>query len=81
MEYLRIHKVVYHPLEINLKWLHVYILNYTAGKISIEHITIFLSKYISKGAVDMKLSPDACNNLSNPYTQTKQNKYIHQKVH
>ncbi len=26
---------------------------YIAGKISIEHVTIFLSKYISKGAVDL----------------------------
>ncbi len=47
---------------------------YTAGKISIEHVTIFLSKYISKGAVDMKLSPDVGNNPSNPYIQKKQNK-------
>ncbi len=31
---------------------------YTAGKISIEHVTIFPGKYISKGAVDMKFSPD-----------------------
>ncbi len=29
-----------------------------AGKINIEHVTIFLSKYISKGAVDLKFSPD-----------------------
>ncbi len=28
----------------------------TAGKINIEHVTIFNSKYISKGAVDMKVS-------------------------
>ncbi len=33
------------------------IIIYTAGKISIEHVTIFLSKYLSKGAVDIKLSP------------------------
>ncbi len=31
---------------------------YTAVKISIEHVTIIPSKYISKGAVDMKFSPD-----------------------
>ncbi len=37
---------------------------YTAGKISIEHVTIFLSKYISKGAVDLKFSPDVGNNPS-----------------
>ncbi len=46
---------------------------YTAGKISIEHVTIFLSKYICKGAVDMN-SPDVGNNPSNPYIQRKQNK-------
>ncbi len=39
------------------------------GKISIEHVTIFLIKYISKGAVDMKFSPDVGNNPSNPYIQ------------
>ncbi len=33
----------------------------TAGKISIEHVTIFLSKYISKGAVDMKFSTNVSN--------------------
>ena len=27
------------------------------GKISIAHVTIFLSKYISKGAIDMNFSP------------------------
>ncbi len=46
----------------------------TAGKISIERVTIFLSKYISKGAVDMIFSPDVGNNPSNPYMQIKQNK-------
>ena len=44
----------------------------TAGKISIEHVTIFLSKNISKGAIDMKFSPDVGNNPSNPYIQRKQ---------
>ncbi len=39
------------------------------GKISSEHVTIFPSKYISKGAVDMKFSPDVGNNPSNPYIQ------------
>ncbi len=46
---------------------------FTAGKISIEHITIFLSKYVSKGAVDLKFSPDVGNNPRNPYIQIKQN--------
>ncbi len=53
---------------------HTYTYIYTAGKISIEHVTIFLSKCIYKGAVDMKCSPDVGNNPSNPYTQIKQNK-------
>ncbi len=47
-------------------------MTHTAGQISIEHVTIFLSKYISKGAVDMKFSPDVDNNPSNPYIQRKQ---------
>ncbi len=33
---------------------------------SIEHVTIFPSKYISKDAVDVKFSPDVGNNPSNP---------------
>ncbi len=44
---------------------------YTAGRISIEHVTIFLSNYISKGAVDMKFLPDVFNNPSNPYIQIR----------
>ncbi len=56
------------------KFMHKMKRSYTAGKISIEHITIFPSKYISKGAVDMKFSPDVSNNQSNEYIQIKQNK-------
>ncbi len=41
----------------------------TVDKVSIEHST-----YISKDAVDLKCSPDAGNNTSNPCIQTKQNK-------
>ncbi len=37
------------------------------GKISIQHVTIFLSKYISKGAVDITFSPDVGNKPSNPF--------------
>ena len=48
--------------------------NHTTGKISIEHVTIFLSKYISKGAIDMIFSPDSGNNPGNPYIQRNQNK-------
>ena len=49
---------------------HTHTHTHTAGKISIEHVTIFLSKYISKGAIDMKFSP------SNPYIQRNKNKHI-----
>ncbi len=56
--------------------MYIIIMQNTAGKISIESVTIFLSKYISKGAVDMKCSPDVSNNPSNPYIQRKQNKYV-----
>jgi len=44
----------------------LYICIYTAGKISIEHVTIVPDKYVSKGAVDMKLAPDVDDNPSNP---------------
>ena len=39
---------------------------HTAGKIRIEHVTIFLSKYILKGSIDMTFSPDVGNNPGNP---------------
>ncbi len=42
---------------------------YTAGKISIEHVTIFLSKYISKGAVDITFSPDFGNIPTHTYKE------------
>ncbi len=32
---------------------------HTEGEISVEHINIFLSKYISKGAVNLTFLPDA----------------------
>ena len=51
---------------------------YTAGKLSIEHVTIFLSKYISKDAIDMIFSPDVGNNRSNPYI--KRNKQINSEM-
>ncbi len=40
-----------------------FVVAFTAGKISIECVTIFPSKYISKGAIDMKFSPDVGNNV------------------
>ncbi len=42
-------------VTILIKYINV---QYTAGKISNERITIFLSKFISKDAVDTKVSPD-----------------------
>ncbi len=50
------------------------------GKISIEYVTIFRSKYISKGAVDMKCSPDVSNNPSNPYIQINNQKQISSEI-
>ncbi len=47
----------------------------TAGKISIEQVTIFHYKYISEDAVDLKFSPDVNNNPSNPYILIKQTKF------
>lgn len=43
-----------------------------ADKISIDHVTSFLSKCISKGATDMKFSPDVANNPSNPHVYRNQ---------
>ncbi len=54
---------------------YIYTHIHTAGKISIEHVTIFLSKYISEGAVDLKFSPDLGNNQSNPYKENKTNRF------
>ena len=45
---------------------------------SIEHVNIILSKYISDGAIDMKLSPDVGNNPSNPHIQRNQNIHVHE---
>lgn len=42
---------------------------YSAGKISIEHVNIFLSKFISNWAVGMKCSPDVGGNPSNPHIE------------
>ena len=39
-----------------------------------EDVTIFLSTYISKGAIDMTFSPDVGNNPHNPDIQRNQNK-------
>ncbi len=73
---MRSDKEVLDCLLMTYIYIYIYTLYfvYTAGKISIEHVTIFLSKYISKGVVDLKCSPDVGNNPSNPYIQRKQNK-------
>ncbi len=60
-------------IKPNLSDFNFYI--YTAGKISIQHVTIFLSKYFSKGAVDLKFSPDVGNNPNNTYIQRKENRF------
>ncbi len=41
------------------------------GKMSIKHVTFFLSKYISEGAVDLKFSIKSIN----PYKYNKTNKF------
>lgn len=41
-----------------------------AGKISIEQVTSFLSKNVSKGATDMTSSLDNYDNPANPHMQT-----------
>lgn len=50
---------------------YIDIYTHTAGKIGVEHISICLGGYVSKGAIDMKLSPHVSNN---PYIQRNQNK-------
>lgn len=42
------------------------------GKISIEHVTNFLSKYFPKGPFDMKFSPNVGKNQSNPHMRSNQ---------
>ncbi len=54
-------------LAMKLHYFH----KYTAGKISIERVTICLKEYIYKGALDMKCSPGVGNNQSNPYITKK----------
>lgn len=53
--------------------LHIFSKGYTADKISINHVTIFLSKHFSKCAIYMIFSPDV-GNQSNPYIQRNKNK-------
>ncbi len=53
--------------------MYQYIITKTADKISTEHATFFLTKYIYKGAVDFTFSPDVGNNPSHSYIQRKQN--------
>ncbi len=57
--------------NIELYYIYIYIYIYI---ISIEHVTIFLNKYISKGAVDMKFSPDVGNTQTHTYKENKTNK-------
>ncbi len=46
----------------------------------VKNVTIFLSKYISKGAVDMKFSPDVGNIRTHTYIQRKQNNKFRNKL-
>lgn len=50
---------------------------YMLGEISIKHVIIFLSKYISKGNMDMIFSPDVGNNPCNPDKQRNQTIEVH----
>uniref|UniRef100_A0A7N9AUJ2 Homologous-pairing protein 2 homolog n=1 Tax=Mastacembelus armatus TaxID=205130 RepID=A0A7N9AUJ2_9TELE len=50
---------------------------FNVSKISIEHVTVFLSKYVSKGAIDMKSSLDVGNNPCNPHMQGNQTIDVH----
>lgn len=49
----------------------------TLGKTRIEHVTDFLSKYISKSAIDIKFLPDVGKNPSNPHMQKGQTIDVH----
>lgn len=53
------------------KW-HREKFKFTACKRSIENITNFRSKYISKAAIGMKFSSNVINNPSNPHMQWNQ---------
>ncbi len=46
---------------------------YTAGKISIWHISIFISKGISKWAIDTKFPPDVAIKPNIEFIQRNQN--------
>ena len=79
MVYINIHNTKWCTIKIfklrqRIKKMNIERVACTAGEISIEHVTIFLSKYISKGAIDMKFSPDVDNNPRYPYIQRNQNK-------
>ena len=56
-----------------LVYTHTNIHIHAVGEISIQHATLFLSKYISKGAIDMTFSTNVGNYPSNPYIQRNQN--------
>lgn len=42
---------------------------YTVGKISVRHVTNFVSKYICNGATKMKFSPDINNDPLKPHVE------------
>lgn len=63
--------------ERGISPVHLSKLDNAVGKISIEHVTYFSSKYISKDAVDMEFSPDVDNNQFNPHMQINQTIDVH----
>lgn len=52
---------------------------HTAGEIIIKHVTVYLCKYISKGAIDVNFSVVFSNNPSNPYKQRNQKQYCKER--
>ncbi len=56
-----------------LQWLYNAPILYTAGKISIWHISIFISKGISKWAIDTKFPPDVAIKPNIEFIQRNQN--------
>lgn len=71
--FLRLSKLITHLMDgcrnvFCLYW-HFVSVWHTPGKIRVEHFTIFPSKSISKGPVDIKFSSDVGNKPSNPDVQ------------
>ncbi|CAJ0967158.1 unnamed protein product [Ranitomeya imitator] len=69
-------------IGVSITW-HIFILlmlSHTAvvaGEITIAHVTNCSSKFISKGAIDIKFSSDVGNNPSNPHRQRNKTIDVH----